>query len=93
MSTDLTLVPGDVLRIERRYVIDGVVKRATDQGVFAGVQSVGTAEHIILEGGKKKAVRLLPLSSVSEITLVKAVPRQPKEAAPATRPAWDPGIA
>lgn len=91
MSDGLTLVPGDLLVIERRYLVDGVLQKQTTKGTFAGVQVVGTAEHIVLEGGsKKKAVRLVPLHSVSEITLVKAVPRKPK-IAPA--PSWDMGIA
>lgn len=91
MSSELSLVPGDVLKVERRFVIDGTLKRSVDQGTFAGVQVVGTAEHLVLEGGKKGTTRLLPLSSVSEITLVKAVPRPPP-VTPA-RPSWDPGIA
>lgn len=89
-SDDMTLVPGDVLKIERRYLVDGVLQTKTTKGTFAGVQVVGTAEHIVLEAGKRRAMRLVPLHSVSEITLVKAVPRKPK-LAPA--PSWDPGIA
>ncbi|HUR68384.1 MAG TPA: hypothetical protein VM370_04000 [Candidatus Thermoplasmatota archaeon] len=87
--TDLTLVPGDVLKIERRYLVDGVLQKETTRGTFAGVQAVGSAEHIVLEAGAGKKTRLVPLHSVSEITLVKAVPRKPKET-PA--PAWDPGV-
>lgn len=94
MSHDLTLVPGDVLKIERRYVVDGVLQRKTDKGVFAGVQVVGSAEHIVLEGGKRTGARLVPLTTISEITVVKAVPRQPKpEDAPVRAPAWDPSVA
>lgn len=90
MSSDgMTLVPGDLLKIERRFLVDGVLQKQTTKGTFAGVQVVGTSEHIVLEGGKTKAVRLVPLASVSEITLVKAVPRKPK-VVPA--PAWDPAI-
>lgn len=91
MSSDMTLVPGDVLKIERRYMVDGVLQKETTRGTFAGVQVVGTAEHLVIEGGrKKKATRLVPLHSVSEITLVKAMPRTPRvEAAPS----WDPGFA
>lgn len=90
-SDELTLVPGDVLKIERRYLVDGILQKETTRGTFAGVQVVGTAEHIVLAGGtKKRATRLVPLHSVSEITLVKAMPRKPK--AP-TLPSWDPGIA
>ena len=96
MSSDgISLVPGDVLKIERRYLVDGVLQKETTRGTFAGVQAVGSAEHIVIEGkGKGSAkgkTRLVPLHSVSEITLVKAMPRQPK-ATPAA-PAWDPGIA
>jgi len=88
-SEDLTLVPGDVLKIERRYLVDGVLQKETTRGTFAGVQVVGTAEHLVLAGGRKRT-RLVPLHSVSEITLVKAMPRKPK-VVPA--PTWDPGIA
>lgn len=90
MSSDLTLVPGDVLKIERRFVVDGVLQKKTDRGVFAGVQVVGTSEHLVLEGGKKVSARLVPLTTVCEITVVKAMPRQPP-AAPV--PTWDPSIA
>ena len=90
MSHDLTLVPGDVLKIERRFVVDGVLQKKTDRGVFAGVQVVGSAEHIVLEGNKKVSARLVPLTTVCEITLVKAVPRQPRVAAV---PTWDPSVA
>lgn len=90
-SEDLTLLPGDVLKIERRYLVDGVLQKETTRGTFAGVQIVGSAEHIVLAGGpRKKSPRLVPLHSVSEITLVKAMPRKPKVVA---LPAWDPGIA
>lgn len=84
----MTLLPGDVLKVERRYLVDGVLTRATDQGVFAGVQAVGSAEHLVLEGGRRKGVRLVPLHTISEIKLLKAVPRAPK----ALPPAWDPSI-
>ena len=88
MSTeDLTLVPGDELKIEQRYLVDGVIQKRTTRGTFAGVQAVGTAEHIVLAG---KRTRLVPLHSVSEITLVKAMPRKPKTV---PLPLWDPGIA
>ncbi|HVM44614.1 MAG TPA: hypothetical protein VM582_01665 [Candidatus Thermoplasmatota archaeon] len=86
MSDGLTLVPGDVLKIERRYLVDGVVQKQTDQGVFAGVQVVGSAEHIVLEKGKRRTVRLVPLHSVAEITLVKAMPRRQKVVAPVFDP-------
>lgn len=87
MSDGLTLVPGDVLRIERRFLVDGVVQKKTDRGVFAGVQVVGSAEHLVIEkGGKKRSTRLVPLHSVSEITLVKAMPRARKTAPPVFDP-------
>lgn len=89
-SDGLTLLPGDLLKVERRYLVDGVLTRVTDQGVFAGVQAVGSAEHLVLEGGKKKGVRLVPLHSISEIKLLKTVPRQAPK--PAAAPAWDPSF-
>ena len=92
MSQEITLVLGDVLRIERRYLVDGVVQRVTDEGRFAGVQHVGTAEHLVLEDDAKAEVRLFPLTAISEITLVKALPRA--SPIPVQNPgSWDPGIA
>lgn len=89
MSSDgITLVPGDLLKIERRLLVDGVVTAVTDEGEFAGVQVVGSAEHIVIEDGHK-SLRMFPLHAVAEITLVKAVARAPKPQAPS----WDPGIA
>lgn len=89
MSSDgITLLPGDLLKVERRYMVDGVLTRTSDQGVFAGVQAVGSAEHLVLEGGKKKGVRLVPIHTISEIKLLKAMPRAPKTAAPS----WDPSV-
>lgn len=70
-SEPVSLVHGDLLRIERRYVVDGVVTTVTDKGRFAGVQTVGSAEHIVLEDRERKEVRLFPLHAVSEIALVK----------------------
>lgn len=89
MSQEITLVLGDHLRIERRFLVDGVVDKVVDEGVFAGVQSVGTSEHLILEGTAAE-VRLFPLTAISEITLLKAMPRAPKVPVPS---GWDPGIA
>lgn len=86
----ISLLPGDFLRIERRFVVDGIVTTSTTEGRFAGVQQLGTSEHIALEDAQKE-VRLYPLGSVSEITLVQAGPREPKaEARPA--PSWDPAV-
>jgi hypothetical protein len=95
-STTLSLAPGDLLQIERRFVVDGVVTTQTDEGRFAGVQAVGSAEHLALECPKRNAVRLIPLHAIVEITLVAAVPREAPAPAPATptgAPAWDPGVA
>lgn len=92
MTDGITLVPGDVLKIERRFLVDGVPQTKTQRGVFAGVQSVGSSEHIILASAKSKGVRLVPLHSVSEITVVKAMPRKPQKEEPAA-PAWDPSVA
>lgn len=87
-SDGTTLVPGDLLRIERRLLVDGVVTALTNEGAFAGVQAVGSAEHIVLED-ESNGVRMFPLHAIAEITLVKAVARAPKPGAPA----WDPGVA
>lgn len=92
MSQEITLVLGDVLRIERRYLVDGVVQKVTDEGRFGGVHHVGSAEHLVLEDDQKSEVRLFPLTAISEITLVQALPRAPKPAA-APEGAWDPGVA
>lgn len=90
-SDGTTLLPGDVLKVERRQLVDGKLARTTDQGTFAGVQSVGSAEHLVLEGGRKKGVRLVPLHTISEIRLVKAMPRGvPAVATPP--PKWDPAV-
>lgn len=63
---------GDLVKIERRYILDGAITSVMDQGRYQGVQSTGTMEHLVLED--KKEVRLIPLASVSEITLVRAAP-------------------
>lgn len=96
MSDGVTLLPGDVLRIERRFLVDGVVTTATTEGRFAGVERVGTSEHLVLEAdeGQPGAYRLYPLSAISEITLVKAVARATTAPAETPKaPAWDPGVA
>lgn len=97
MTMDGTgLVPGDKLRIERRYVVDGQLTSVTDEGRFAGIERVGSAEHLVLKDGKRKT-RLFPLHAIAEITLVKSVPRAKAEVAAAAEPAqaaaWDPGFA
>lgn len=96
MTTDGTgLAPGDKLRIERRYVVDGQLTSVTDEGRYAGIERVGSAEHLVLKDGKKKT-RLFPLHAIAEITLVKSAPRSKAEATPAmpaTPAAWDPSFA
>lgn len=97
-SDPVPLSPGDILRIERRYVVDGVVSCATTEGRYEGVQVVGSAEHLVLKDPATREVRLYPLHAVSEITLVKGArrraraPKPPATASPA-RPTWDPGVA
>ena len=85
---------GDLLRVERRVLVDGIVNTTTAEGSFAGVQQVGSSELIVLRG-EDGAVRLIPLANVSEITLVKAVQREAPPSHPAApkAPAWDPGVA
>lgn len=90
------LAPGDTLRIERRYIVDGQLTCVTDVGKFQGIERVGSAEHLVIKD-PKKGVRLFPLSAIAEITLVKAKKRA-KNATPAqvARPAtapWDPAVA
>ncbi len=60
---------GDALKIERRYVVDGILTCITDEGRFHGVQQIGSAEHLILDD-PKQGVRMIPLPSISEILLV-----------------------
>lgn len=92
------LVPGDRLRIERRYVVDGHLTSVTDEGAFQGVERVGSHEHLVLKDGKR-GVRMFPLVAIAEITVVKPARRAKDaqaagEAAPATpASAWDPSVA
>lgn len=96
-SETISLVVGDLLKIERRHMVDGVVTTVTSRGRFAGVQVVGSAEHLALEDPKRKSVRLYPLHAISEITLVKRAQRPDAKDVPVTAapqpPAWDPGVA
>jgi hypothetical protein len=62
------LLPGDEVRVERRYVVDGGLTGVVDEGRFAGVQLLGTTEHIVLEVAG--STRTIPLSSISEIRLL-----------------------
>lgn len=94
MSDSISLIPGDRLRVERRYLVDGVVNTAMAEGSFAGVQHVGTVEYVVLrdEAGETK---LIPLANVSEITLVATTERAAgaaEAAAGRAEPAWDPAV-
>lgn len=71
---------GDVVRIERRYILDGGITSVVDQGRYQGVQATGTMEHLILKD--KKELRLIPLASVSEITLVRHAPQRHEAPSP-----------
>lgn len=66
-----TVDVGDAIRIERRYVVDGALTSVEDTGRFRGVELVGSSEHLVLEQGRKRTVRMIPLHTVSEITLEK----------------------
>lgn len=79
-SEERGLTRGDVLKVERRYVVDGVVTCVTDKGRFAGVESVGSVEHIVVEG--KEGTRMIPLASVSEIEVVERAKRAPEGPGP-----------
>lgn len=63
---------GDRVRIERRYVVDGALTAIQDEGSFEGVQLLGTSELLQLKvvGEAGHEVRLIPLPSISEITLL-----------------------
>lgn len=81
---------GDQLKIERRYIVDGVLTCVTDQGKFRGVQVLGSSENLVIEDKKTGEARMIPLHTISEITITKAAPR-PREAESA--PAFDPSFA
>lgn len=65
---------GDRIRVERRFIVDGVMTCVADKGVFHGVQAMGSVEHILLE--TKGEVRLIPIPSISEIVLERATERR-----------------
>jgi hypothetical protein len=101
MSTEVGIAPGDVLRIERRYVVDGQLTCVTDQGRFERIERVGSSEHIVLRDAKSKKTRLFPLHAIAEITLVRVGARKGKKAETALAEAatpepaygWDPSFA
>jgi hypothetical protein len=97
---EATVRVGDLLRIERRYTVNGELTTQTETGRFLGVELVGSAEHLVLRRTRGKAVRLFPLATVSEITVVKSATRVDAAASPpapgagpAPAPQWDPGFA
>lgn len=93
-SEPQALAPGDILRIERRYVVDGQLTCVADEGRFEGIERVGSSEHLVLKGADKE-VRMIPLHAIAEIKLVKAKRRpkaRPAAAGPAAVAAWDPSI-
>lgn len=59
---------GDLIRIERRYVVNGNLTSMTDSGTYQGIEAFGTSEHIVIDDSKE--VRLIPLNTISEITLL-----------------------
>lgn len=75
---------GDKIKVERRYVVDGVLTCISDKGVFNGIQVLGSSEHIVIEG--KEGVRMIPLATVSEIQLEGPVKRE------TPKPAFDPSF-
>lgn len=58
---------GDQIRVERRFIVDGVMTSVADKGIFHGIQAMGSVEHILLETSGE--VRLIPIPSISEIVL------------------------
>lgn len=90
------LARGDLLKIERRYAVDGELKSVIDEGRYEGVERVGSTEHLVIKDPKNKEVRMFPLSAIAEITLLKPA-RRAKVAKPAQPAApalpWDPGFA
>lgn len=99
-SESVGISPGDVLRIERRYVVDGQLTCVTDQGRFERIERVGSSEHIVIRDAKKKEVRMFPLHAIAEITLVKPGRKGKKSPeaiaepeTPTGPPTWDPSFA
>lgn len=91
VATGARVRVGDVLVLERRYVVDGALTSVTDKGRFRGIELVGSAEHIVLEPSRGKgAVRMIPLHSISEIT-VQAAGRRGRASPVAD--AFDPSVA
>lgn len=70
---------GDVVKIERRYVVDGALTSVSDEGRFEGIQLLGTMEHLVLDA--KGEMRTIPLASIAEIVLVRAAKGREAESA------------
>lgn len=80
-----SLFLGDFIRVERRYVVDGVLTCVTDKGKFTGVQYLGSMEHLML--GDDSGVRMIPLPTISEIVVEESAPRPVDEGK-----SWDPSF-
>lgn len=63
---------GDLLRIERRVLVNGALTTLTDTGRFRGVEMVGSSEHLVLQEARRKTLRLIPLATIAEIAVVRA---------------------
>ncbi len=93
-APNTAVAPGDLLRIERRYVLNGTMTTVTDTGRFRGIETIGTSEHLILQEARRKSLRLIPMTTIAEITLVRSAPRAEPAAqgdavqAPADDPAF-----
>lgn len=61
---------GDLIRLERRYVVNGNVTSLSDSGTFLGVASVGSVEHVVIDDVEER--RMIPLDSVAEIQVLEA---------------------
>lgn len=72
---------GDLIRLERRYVVGGKVTSLSDSGTFLGVASVGSIEHLVIDDVDER--RLIPLDSVSEIQILEATAEPPGDDADA----------
>jgi hypothetical protein len=101
MTSDApTLAPGDILRVERRYVLDGQLTSVADEGRFQGIERIGSSEHLVLRDSNKE-VRMIPLHAIAEIKLVRHARRPRAKASssaavptgPAAPAAWDPSFA
>lgn len=61
---------GDLIRIERRYVVNGNLTSMTDSGTYQGVEQFGSTEHLVIDDSKE--VRMIPIGTIAEITLLVA---------------------